>query len=326
MPPRRETYLDLSKRPVYALLLVGPLLAAYEVGAWQEQRGLLAEQALRGLLTLRDRNFHFLSGVFVLAVITAWQIAGRHSWSVRPSVAVLMVLESVVLTLPLFLLHAVLPRQLDRAEAPPPMPPVVLARAEVPPPPAPPWKGGEQDPVTPPCPPCEGGDDGAGARGMQFAKLAAHAAGQPTSADPGHPAAPSHPRSADARRPPPPSPSYPAANADTLWRDIVVSLGAGPYEELIFRLFLVELLLWLQIRLLGSPPGSAVLPAILISATMFSAYHFLPGAGEPFTWGKFLFRTGAGVYFSAVFVMRGYTVAAVTHTGYDVLVDLARRF
>jgi membrane protease YdiL (CAAX protease family) len=136
-------------------------------------------------------------------------------------------------------------------------------------------------------------------------------------------AEPSAGNNADAS-PPAPRSADDGSRAARLRRDIIISLGAGPYEELIFRLFLVEFLLWFMTGLLKVDRQAAVVTAVLLSATLFAGYHYLPGTGERFNWGSFLFRTGAGIYFSIIFVVRGYGLAAGCHTFYDVLVDLAR--
>ena len=76
MAKPRESYLELSRRPVYCLIFLAPLLIGYEIGVLVDHRSLLAEQMLRDFLTLRGRTFNFLSGMFVLAVMVAWQIGG----------------------------------------------------------------------------------------------------------------------------------------------------------------------------------------------------------------------------------------------------------
>ena len=74
----------------------------------------------------------------------------------------------------------------------------------------------------------------------------------------------------------------------------------------------------------GSDERTATVVAVFVSATLFAGYHYLPGTAESFTWGSFLFRTGAGIYFSLVFVIRGFGIAAGCHTFYDILVDVVK--
>ncbi len=100
---------------------------------------------------------------------------------------------------------------------------------------------------------------------------------------------------------------------------IIGFLGAGVYEEMLFRLLLVPLL-FSVLRLLQAPVVLASTIAVTASALLFSLAHHAGTPGEAFTWFAFIFRWLAGVYFAWVFVVRGFGVAVGTHTAYDVLV------
>jgi hypothetical protein len=96
-------------------------------------------------------------------------------------------------------------------------------------------------------------------------------------------------------------------------------LGAGVYEEALFRLLLVPAAFRL-LRLLQTPPVLASTLAVTGTALLFSLAHHAGTPGEAFTWFAFIFRWLAGVYFAWVFVLRGFGVAVGTHTAYDILV------
>ncbi|HMB06785.1 MAG TPA: CPBP family glutamic-type intramembrane protease, partial [Isosphaeraceae bacterium] len=96
-------------------------------------------------------------------------------------------------------------------------------------------------------------------------------------------------------------------------------LGAGVYEEALFRLALVPLFFG-ALRLLQTPTVLACSLAITASALLFSIAHHVGLPGEAFTWSAFIFRWLAGIYFAWVFVVRGFGVAVGTHTAYDLLV------
>lgn len=96
-------------------------------------------------------------------------------------------------------------------------------------------------------------------------------------------------------------------------------LGAGVYEEALFRLALVPLFFGV-LRLLQTPTVLASSIAVTTSALLFSLAHHAGSPGEAFTWFAFIFRWLAGVYFAWVFVVRGFGVAVGTHSAYDVLV------
>jgi membrane protease YdiL (CAAX protease family) len=110
-----------------------------------------------------------------------------------------------------------------------------------------------------------------------------------------------------------------------LLADIVTGIGAGIYEELVFRLILICLLMLLFQDVLRLGHGNAVILSVLVSAALFSAYHnvdFLSGRlyqKDPFNWTEFGFRTIAGVYFAVLFAVRGFAITAGTHAFYDVI-------
>ncbi|WP_422929390.1 CPBP family intramembrane glutamic endopeptidase [Singulisphaera sp. PoT] len=96
-------------------------------------------------------------------------------------------------------------------------------------------------------------------------------------------------------------------------------LGAGVYEEALFRLALVPLLFGFA-RLLQVPGVLASTFAMTVSALLFSLAHHAGTPGEAFTWFAFIFRWFAGVYFAWVFAARGFAIAVGTHCAYDVIV------
>lgn len=100
---------------------------------------------------------------------------------------------------------------------------------------------------------------------------------------------------------------------------VVGFLGAGLYEEALFRLALIPLL-YKSLRLLTMPPFFACTLAVTASALIFSLAHHAGVPGEVFTWFAFIFRWLAGIFFAWVFVVRGFGVAVGTHTAYDLLV------
>ncbi|MHC4575725.1 MAG: CPBP family intramembrane glutamic endopeptidase [Planctomycetota bacterium] len=117
-----------------------------------------------------------------------------------------------------------------------------------------------------------------------------------------------------------------------LLADIVTGIGAGIYEELIFRLVLICILMLLFQDALRLGHRNSVVLSVLISAALFSAYHhvdFLSGQvyqRNPFTWTEFGFRTIAGVYFAVLFAIRGFAITAGTHAFYDVIATLVNAF
>ena len=104
---------------------------------------------------------------------------------------------------------------------------------------------------------------------------------------------------------------------------LMVSLGAGIYEELLFRVILVGALSWLGGRAFGWSPRGAAIFAVLVSALLFSAFHYVGMYGDTPRLSSFLFRLLAGLVFSTLYVVRGFGITAWTHTLYDFAVTLA---
>jgi membrane protease YdiL (CAAX protease family) len=106
---------------------------------------------------------------------------------------------------------------------------------------------------------------------------------------------------------------------------LVLYCGAGIYEELVFRGFLLGLLMLAATRLLRLERARAAIASTLLAALLFSIFHYIGPAGDHFAWGSFLQRTCGGLYFSVLFVTRGFGVTAAAHAFYDMLVGLMVR-
>ncbi|MFB6279598.1 MAG: type II CAAX prenyl endopeptidase Rce1 family protein [Salinibacter sp.] len=105
----------------------------------------------------------------------------------------------------------------------------------------------------------------------------------------------------------------------TLWTQLALSIGAGLYEELVFRVLLVGGL-FLLCRAVLETPTQAYLLAALLGAALFSLVHYVGPLGDPFALPSFTFRFLFGLALNALFLARGFGVAAWTHALYDVLV------
>jgi len=107
--------------------------------------------------------------------------------------------------------------------------------------------------------------------------------------------------------------------AATGWQaQLVFSIGAGIYEELLFRLIAIAVFHTLLVNLLALPKPVGAAGAIGLSALAFALYHF--SDQNPFTLPKGLFYAGAGVYLAVIYVCRGFGIVAGTHAIYDVMV------
>jgi membrane protease YdiL (CAAX protease family) len=111
-------------------------------------------------------------------------------------------------------------------------------------------------------------------------------------------------------------PLYPGPVELSGWA--IPCIGAGIFEELIFRLIILNLLSFLTLDLMQLPKWWAYGSILLISALSFSAYHYL--GSENFLPITFVFRTIAGLYFAAIFLCRGFGVTCGCHASYDMIV------
>jgi hypothetical protein len=107
-------------------------------------------------------------------------------------------------------------------------------------------------------------------------------------------------------------------SALSLPAQLMVSLGAGIYEELLFRVILVSGLAWLGRKGFGWSSSGAGAFAVSVGALIFSAFHYLGPYGDRLELGSFTFRTIAGLLFSGLYLLRGFGITAWTHALYDV--------
>jgi membrane protease YdiL (CAAX protease family) len=121
--------------------------------------------------------------------------------------------------------------------------------------------------------------------------------------------------------------------AHTSWHQALSVLGAGIYEELLFRLMLVPVLAGVFASLIKCS-RTRLISAVILSSLLFAAAHYrwelqignwywAFNFGEEFAWRSFLFRASAGMFFGALFIARGFGIAVGAHALYDVLVVLS---
>lgn len=109
------------------------------------------------------------------------------------------------------------------------------------------------------------------------------------------------------------------AESDGNWQvELVFSIGAGIYEELLFRLILITLLHLIIVDLLHVHDIFGALLAVVLSSAAFAMYHF--SSFDAIEWHRFRFFVAAGVYLAFVYLMRGFGVVVGAHAIYDVIV------
>ena len=112
----------------------------------------------------------------------------------------------------------------------------------------------------------------------------------------------------------------------TAWLAVAMtSIGAGIYEELLFRLVLVGGPLWIARQIFRWESSGFTVAVVLVAAAIFSGAHTLDNP-RWFVWDLFLFRTTAGAYLGYVFARRGFGIAVGAHIVFDLIVKLAMVF
>ena len=103
---------------------------------------------------------------------------------------------------------------------------------------------------------------------------------------------------------------------------LMISLGAGIYEELVFRVLLVGALMALARLVFRWRPLPAGIFAAVTGALIFSLFHYVGPYGDEFTLSSFTFRAIAGLLFSGLYLLRGLGITAWSHALYDVFLSL----
>ncbi|MEW6535895.1 MAG: CPBP family glutamic-type intramembrane protease [Candidatus Auribacterota bacterium] len=104
---------------------------------------------------------------------------------------------------------------------------------------------------------------------------------------------------------------------------VILSFGAGIYEELMFRVVVFGLLMLIMHRIFGLRRFISFLFAASVSSVFFSLVHYWGNAADTFTAYTFWFRFAGGMFFSIIYFFRGFAASVYTHALYDVLIALA---
>lgn len=102
---------------------------------------------------------------------------------------------------------------------------------------------------------------------------------------------------------------------------LITFIGAGIYEEVLFRLCLLPIVFF-AFRRIGFSTSWACVLSVLGTSLLFSWAHYIGAAGDHLTLFSFTFRAVAGVYFASLFFVRGFGITVGTHAAYDLLVGI----
>ncbi|WP_437528337.1 CPBP family glutamic-type intramembrane protease [Sorangium sp. So ce726] len=118
----------------------------------------------------------------------------------------------------------------------------------------------------------------------------------------------------------------PPAASNDIFTGVVMSLGAGFYEEIAFRVGLYGLgALGIKFFFGRGVQGVALMVAwAVVAAAVFSGWHYVGSLGDPWNLPSFVFRMVCGLVLTAIYVFRGFAPAVWTHALYDVWVLVLR--
>lgn len=120
-------------------------------------------------------------------------------------------------------------------------------------------------------------------------------------------------------------------------RDLVLDVGAGVYEEIVFRLLVIQSVFafvhtdpWHTFLDEDRPEGEQVTSrvptaafAVLLSTVLFAAYHHVGAGAEPWSAAAFGFRCAAGAFLALIYFTRGLAAAVYTHAFYDLFIHFS---
>ena len=109
--------------------------------------------------------------------------------------------------------------------------------------------------------------------------------------------------------------------------DLLLSLylciGAGVWEEILFRLIIYNLFLMLMFKIFKNSSYFNIFISIIICSFLFSLFHYIGVNGDIFNLTSFYYRFIGGLYLTVLYHYRGFGVVSMAHLSYDfILVSL----
>ena len=106
----------------------------------------------------------------------------------------------------------------------------------------------------------------------------------------------------------------------TILQQVTLAIGAGIYEEFLFRVLLIAGLSGIFGFVFMWDKTFKNIIAVVLSGGIFSAFHFMGEYGDFFSMELFLIRFFAGLILGVLYMYRGFGITAYTHSIYDLIV------
>ena len=105
-----------------------------------------------------------------------------------------------------------------------------------------------------------------------------------------------------------------------LFQQVVLSLGAGIYEEFVFRVILITGIAAILGFIFQWKKSVRYFGGVIVAAVIFSLFHFIGDFGDSFSFDLFFIRFVAGIILGIIYAFRGFGVAAYSHAFYDLII------
>jgi len=104
--------------------------------------------------------------------------------------------------------------------------------------------------------------------------------------------------------------------------NLYLSIGAGIWEEILFRLIIFSFL-YKIFKKYNNINFYTLFLSVFISSIIFSAFHYIGISADVFNFDSFLIRFLGGVFLSLLYYYRGFGIAVMSHITYDfILISL----
>ena len=105
-----------------------------------------------------------------------------------------------------------------------------------------------------------------------------------------------------------------------LIQQVTLAVGAGIYEEFLFRVLLIAGISVLLGFIFQWSENTRDWIAMVIAAGIFSSFHFIGQYADYFSFEVFMIRFFAGLFLGTLYFLRGFGITAWAHAFYDLIV------
>ena len=109
-------------------------------------------------------------------------------------------------------------------------------------------------------------------------------------------------------------------NSHRVIQNVTLAIGAGIYEEILFRVILIFLFNYTFALVFRWNKYLNTGISIVFASVFFSLFHFIGEFGDFFSFNIFMIRFLAGIALGILYCFRGFGITAWTHSLYDLIV------